>query len=433
MRVLLIGALLCAACQAQERYDLLLVNGTVIDPKNHMNEVRDVAIRDGKIAAVASQIDRSLAHKVVPVDGLYVTPGIVDIHTHIFAGSGLTGAAGDFGSIWPDSHAQKSCVTTMVDAGTSGAKRFPEFQERIASKSITRIFAFLNIVGAGMAGIPEQDSHEMNVDAAVAMARRYPEMIVGFKTAHYTGPEWVAVDRALEAGKKTNLPIMVDFGKFQPSRPFEELVLKKLRPDDIYTHLYLYAVPMLDQDGKLREFLSDARQRGVKFDVGHGMGSFLFRQAVPAVTQGFMADSISSDIHYGNINGPMSDMLNIMSKFLNMGRPLEDVILRATWNPAQEIRKPELGHLSIGAPADIAVIRVDRGNFGFTDVWGARMAGNQRLGCEMTLRDGKFVYDINGRTREDWRKLPKNYGNQKDAATDRIIEKPEPGARPQKQ
>ncbi|HUQ95291.1 MAG TPA: amidohydrolase/deacetylase family metallohydrolase [Bryobacteraceae bacterium] len=404
MRTVLL--LLCASCIfAQASYDLLLKGGTVIDPKNGINGRMDVAIQNGKIAAVQPNIAATQAKKIVDVTGLTVTPGLIDIHVHVFAGGmGQSYSSGRL-SVYPDGHTFKSGVTTVVDAGTSGWRNFPEFKERVIDRARTRVLVLLNIVGAGMGGDVEQNKDDMNAKAAADMARQHPNIIVGFKSAHFAGPEWIAVDNALEAGKMTNLPIMVDFGTFRTERPFEELVTKRLRPGDIYTHTYLAAVPMLDGSKKVRPYLFEARKRGVIFDVGHGGGSFVWKHAVPAMEQGFPPDSISTDLHYTSMNAGMKDMLNVMSKFLNMGMPLADVILRSTWNPAKEIKRLELGNLSVGAGADIAVIRVANGNFGFVDVLGAKMMGKQRLESELTLRDGKVIWDLNGLTREDWRKL----------------------------
>jgi dihydroorotase len=229
--------------------------------------------------------------------------------------------------------------------------------------------------------------------------------VVGIKTAHYQGPEWTAVERAVEAGRLADIPVMVDFGVFRPERPYEELVGSKLRPGDISTHMYVGRVPMLDDSGKVRAFLFEARKRGVIFDVGHGGGSFLFRQAVPAIRQGFLPDSISTDLHTESMNAGMKDMLNVMSKFLNIGVPLDHVVAMATWHPAREIKRTDLGNLSVGAPADVAVLRVEQGRFGFVDSYGGRLQGTQRLACELTVRDGLVVWDTNGITRQDWNRL----------------------------
>jgi dihydroorotase len=291
------------------------------------------------------------------------------------------------------------------------------------------VLAFLNIVGAGMGGVPEQDVKEMDPEQAARMAAKYPETVVGFKTAHYRGPEWVAVDSALKAGAAAKLPIMVDFGTFRPERPFKELILSKLRPGDIYTHTFLAWVPLLDDAGKVQPYMFEARKRGVIFDAGHGGGSFVFRHAAPAIKQGFPPDSISTDLHISSMNGPMKDMSNVVSKFLNMGLPLSDAIRRSTVNPAAQIRRSDIGHLSAGAVADIAVFSLQKGNFGFVDVYGARLRGSQKLTCELTLRDGRVVWDLNGITRDDWDKLG-NYGSQGDPKWDRSIayERAPPGS-----
>jgi dihydroorotase len=367
---------------------------------------------------VEARIDPAKAHKVVNVAGLYVTPGLVDIHVHVYAGTGMRGAySGDL-SVYPDGFTFRSGITTVVDAGSSGWRTFPDFKDRVIDRSRTRVLAMLNIVGKGMGGGKiEQDVSDMDATATADQAKKYTDTVVGIKTAHFGGPEWVAVERAVEAGTQANIPVMVDFGTFRPERPFQDLVTKKLRPGDIYTHTYLGAVPMLDEAGHVNQYLFEARKRGVIFDVGHGGGSLLFRQAVPAVKQGFIPDSISTDLHVGSMNAGMKSMLNVMSKFLNMGMSVDDVIIRSTWHPAREIKREEFGNLSVGAGADVAVLRLEKGNFGFIDTFGARMRGTQKLVCEMTVRDGKVVYDLNGITREDWNKLG-NYTSQGDRRWD---------------
>jgi dihydroorotase len=404
MRVLFFLFLACSA--SAQNYDLLLKGGQVIDPQDRISARRDVAIAGGKIAAVAADIPAAKAHKSVDVSGLVVTPGLVDIHTHVMACSGLRGTLREDQNVWADSHTFRSGVTTVVDAGTTGWRNFEEQKARIIDRSRTRILAMLNIVGRGEAGPePEQDTTDMDPEATARAVKRYAGLVVGIKTAHYFGPEWTAVERAVEAGRIAGVPVMVDYGAFRPERPFQELVLKKLRPGDIYTHTYLAAVPMLDPAGRLLPYLWEARKRGVLFDVGHGGGSFIFRQAAPAIRQGFLPDSISTDLHTESMNAGMKDMLNVMSKLLNLGMSLEDVVLRSTWNPARQISHPELGNLSVGSPADVAVLRVEQGRFGFVDSYGARLPGDRRLACEMTIRGGQVVWDLNGITRENWDKL----------------------------
>lgn len=414
--------LLVSGALAQPQYDLLLTGGHVVDAKNQLSAVRDVAIQNGRIAEVANHIDPAKAAKVVDVSGLYVTPGLVDIHVHVYASTGVKGAYSGDNSVYPDGFTFRSGVTTVADAGSSGWRNFPDFKEHIIDRSHTRVFAFLNIVGQGMGGGKiEQNLDDMDAKATAGQAEKYNGIVVGVKTAHYTGPEWTPVERAVEAGTAANIPVMVDFGEFRPERPYQELVTKKLRPGDISTHMYLDAVPMLDDSGKVQPYLFEARKRGVIFDVGHGAGSFLFRQAVPAVQQGFVPDSISTDLHISSMNAGMKNMLNVMSKFLNIGMALDDVIARSTWNPAREIKHEEVGHLSVGAAADIAVLRLEHGSFGFVDVYGARMRGSQKLVCELTIREGKVVYDLNGITRENWDKLGAKYKAQGDAGWDATL------------
>jgi dihydroorotase len=395
---------------AQQKYDLLLKGGHVIDPKNKISAVRDVAIANGKVAAVAAKIDAAEALKVVDVSGYYVTPGLIDIHVHVFAGTGERGSYAGDNSVYPDGFTFRSGVTTVADAGCAGWRNFEDFKQRIIDRSKTRVLAFINIVGNGMRGGKfEQDLSDMEARPTADMALRHKDLIVGVKTAHYAGPEWTPVEHAVEAGTMANIPVMVDFGINHAERPVSELVTKKLRPGDIYTHVYSGLRNELLESGKVNPGLWEGRKRGVIFDVGHGGGSFLWRVAIPAMKEGFIPDSISTDLHIGSMNAGMKDMLNVMDKFLAMGMSVDDVILRSTWNPAREIKREELGHLSTGAVADIAVLKLEKGSFGFIDMYGARLRGTQKLTCEVTLREGKVVYDLNGITRPDWDKLPKDY------------------------
>ena len=400
----LAGLLSAVPLWAQESYDLVLKGGHVIDPKNKVNGVMDVGIRDHKIAAVAPSIAASADTKIVNVSGLYVTPGLVDIHVHVNAGTAERDSYAGDNSVYPDGFTFRSGVTTVADAGSSGCKSFEDFKQRIIDRAHTRVLAFINIVGAGMRGGKfEQNLADMDVTCAANEARKFPDVIIGIKTAHYAGPEWTPVEHAVQAGTLANIPVMVDFGEFRPERPYEKLVTEKMRPGDISTHMYLDYVPMLDDQGKVRPYLFEARKRGVIFDVGHGGGSFLFRQAVPAIQQGFIPDSISTDLHIGSMNAGMKDMLNVMSKFLNIGIPLQQVIEMSTSHPAHEIKRDELGNLSIGSDADVAVLRLENGKYGFVDTYGARMSGDEKLTAEMTVRHGLIVWDLNGLSRDDWK------------------------------
>lgn len=395
---------------AQTQYDLLLQGGHVIDAKNHLSAVRDVAIKDGKIAAVSEHIDPASALKTVNAGDLYVTPGLVDIHVHVYASTGERNSyAGDNG-VFPDGFTFRTGVTTVADAGSSGYKNFEDFKEHIIDRSKTRVLAFLNIVGAGMRGPKYEDNQaDMEAQPAAEMAKRHEGLIVGIKTAHYSGPEWTPVEHAVEAGTIAHIPVMVDFGANRPERPISVLLTQKLRPGDIYTHCYSGLRNELLPSGEVNPGMWEGRKRGVIFDVGHGGGSFAWRVVVPAIHQGFLPDSISTDLHIGSMNTGMKDMLNLMSKFLALGMSIDNVIAWSTWNPAREIHHEELGNLSVGSPADVSVLRLEHGNFGFTDMYGARMNGNQKFVCELTVRNGKIVYDLNGISRPEWNKLPPNY------------------------
>ncbi len=421
MKRLLSSALLCAGAFAQTKYDLLLQGGHVIDAKNRISAVRDVGIKDGKIAAVAAKLDPKDALKTVNASGLYVTPGLVDIHVHVYTGTGERNSYAGDNSIPPDGFTFRVGVTTVADAGCAGWRNFEDFKDRIIDRSRTRVLALLNIVGNGMRGARfENELPDMDPAPAAAMAKKHKGLIVGIKTAHYTGKDWTPVENAVKAGTEADIPVMVDFGSNHPERPIEDLLTKKLRPGDIYTHCYSGLRRELTEDGKVNPGMIAGRKRGVIFDVGHGGGSFAWRIAVPMTKQGFWPDSISTDLHIGSMNAGMKDMLNVMDKFLALGMSLDDVIARSTWNPAREIKHEELGNLSVGAPADVTVLRVESGKFGFTDMYGARMDGKQRLTAELTLRDGKVVYDLNGLTRPDWTTLPKGYTRAGDAAWDAI-------------
>ena len=405
----LLALSIAAIACAQTDYDFVLKGGHVIDGKNKLSAVRDVAVKDGKIAAIATNIDASRALKAVNVSGLYVTPGLIDIHVHVFPGPVKNSYAnGDWG-LYPDGFTLRVGVTTVADAGSSGWRNFEDFKSRIIDQSKTRVLAFLNIVGAGMGSGPiEQNLNDMEVKPAADVALKYKGVIVGIKSAHFTGPEWTPYENAEEIGRIAHIPVMVDFGSnTRAGRTLYDLLNKFFRPGDIFTHMYGGRRGEQDPETKgPSKAMLDGRKRGVYFDVGHGGGSFVWSCAAPLMKANFLPDSISTDLHHSSMNAGMKDMLNVMDKFLAMGMSLDDVIVRSTWNPAREIQHEELGNFSIGSPADVAVLRVEKGRYGFVDQIGARLDGTQKLVCEMTLRDGKVVYDLNGMTRERWDKLP---------------------------
>jgi dihydroorotase len=399
--VLLAAMALVQGADAQATYDLVLKGGHVVDGKNRISAIRDVAIKGNLIAAVAPNLPASSATRVVDVSGLYVAPGLVDIHVHVFPGERPgTYAGGDLG-LAPDGFTLRSCVTTVADAGSSGWRSFPDFKTRIIDRSRTRVVAFLNIVGVGMReGRLEQNLQDMEVPPTAEMAMRHKGVIIGIKSAHFNGPEWTPYEKAEEVGRLANIPVMVDFGgNVRAGRTLDDLLNKYFRPGDIFTHMYGGVRGEQDETTQgPSQAMIDGRKRGVIFDVGHGGGSFKWSTAIPLMKAGFIPDSISTDLHASSMNAGMKNMLDVMSKFLLMGMSLEEVVLRSTWNPAKEIHLEQLGHLSVGAPADIAVFRVDRGKFGFVDQSSLVVEGTQRLACEATLRDGRVLYDANGVT-----------------------------------
>ncbi|MEX2262631.1 MAG: amidohydrolase/deacetylase family metallohydrolase [Bryobacteraceae bacterium] len=410
MKFLLLLVLLTTAGFAQQ-YDLLLKGGHLIDPRNNLDGLRDIAVRDGRIAAVAANIDASQARRTYNISGLYVTPGLVDLHTHLFATTGIQNAWAGDNSVLPDGFSFRTGTTTMVDAGSSGRRNFETFRHTVIDRARTRVLALINVAGLGMiTDVPEQAIHDFEPEEIAKLARKHKDVVVGVKSAHFQLPGWESVDKAIEAGKLAGIPIMVDFGYFLPERPYWQLVTQRLRPGDMSTHMFRGPVPYVDKEGKLYDYLREARKRGVKFDVGHGGGSFVMRNAVPAIQQGFYPDSISTDLHTGSMNGAMIDMPTTMSKLLAMGMPLKEVIKASTWNPAQQIQRTELGHLSVGAVADVAVWNLMKGDFGFADAAGGGVKGKERLFCELTLNGGRVAWDWNGRGADDFRKLPPTYG-----------------------
>lgn len=275
--------------------DLLLQGGHVFDAKNGISSVMDVAIKDGKIAKVAESISSTDALKTIDVKGLYVTPGLIDIHVHVYSGTGERNSYAGDNSVPPDGFTFGNGVTTVVDAGCAGWRNFDDFKQRIIDRSKTRVLAFLNVVGHGMRGDKyEQDTADMDSDAAAKMALQHREIIVGIKTAHFASPAWTAVEQAVKAASGASIPVMVDFGVDRSERPLYDLLTKKLRAGDIYTHMYS---GLRQEQNPVTLGPSDAfiegRKHGIYFDLGTGNGSFKWSLAIPMVkglSSGFLFD-----------------------------------------------------------------------------------------------------------------------------------------------
>lgn len=392
-------------------YNIVIKGGHIIDPKNNVDEVMDIAIKDGKIAAIAKSIDGSQGTQLVNAKGMFITPGLIDLHVHFFWGQDGSGYMNARAGLPADGFTFPAGVTTVVDAGSPGWKSFELYKKQTIDQSQTRVLAMLNIVSEGMDSRNESDIEHMDPKSTADMAKKYPEHIVGVKLAHFSGRgplahTWIPTDRALEAGRLANIPIMVDFGSANPYLPLDSLFNVKFRPGDMYTHAFggNPEVGLTTQSGresivdistkKVKEYVIRAQKRGVIFDIGFGGSSFLFSQGIPAIKSGFYPNSISTDLHTGSMNNAMKNMPNIMSLFMAMGMPFKEVVKASTWNPAQQIKRPELGNLSVGSEADIALFTLRKGNFGFYARDG-RIAGKNRLETEMTIRAGRIVYNLN--------------------------------------
>lgn len=397
--IALIFALFAAATASSQSIDILIKNGHVIDPKNNIDAIMDVALIGNKISEVAVKISKP-ALKTIDATGLYVVPGLIDIHGHHYFGTEQDKYLSDsYAALPPDGFTFRAGVTSVVDAGGAGWRNFADFKNQAFANSKTRMFAFLNIVGAGMSGgAHEQNLADMDPKLTAMIAKQYPDLIVGIKLAHYMSSEWAPTERAVKAGELAGIPVMIDFGAANPLLSWETLLLEKLRPGDIVTHCYGQTEGRMHvvENGKVQAYATAAQKRGVNFDVGHGGGSFMFEQAIPAIKQGFKPNSISTDLHTGSMNGGMKDMANVMSKLLNIGLSLNEVIACSTWNPAQIIKKKELGHLSVGALADVAILSLDKGTYGFVDVGGSKVVGDKKLTCQFTILNGEVVWDLNG-------------------------------------
>ena len=379
-------------------YDLLIKGGHVIDAANGIDEVMDVGIAGRVVAGVAKDIPVSAGRRVIDASGMFVTPGLIDIHAHTAVFSG---------AMFPEEMCFPYGVTTMVDCGGSGWRNFDQFNDEIIKKSAVRVFALLNIVGKGMDGDVEQDVEDMDAELTAAKIKQRSDIIVGVKIAHFQGKGWESIDRGVEAARLSGTFALVDQNA-KPTRTFEDM-LKRLRPGDGTTHCFGYGKPMIGNDGKVKQHYIDARKRGIKFDVGHGNNSFSFSMAKPALDQGFPPDTISTDMHRSSLHTSRAQMTEVMSKFLAMGMPMAEVVARSTWEPAKWINHTELGTLTPGALADVSILEFQDRPAGLSDSGptGYRiMRAEGRLINQMTIKDGAVQFDYDGMGKDDWDETP---------------------------
>lgn len=369
-------------------YDLVIKNGTVIDPSQVLHARRDVAIAGGRIVAVDEHISDGDTHDVIEADGLLVLPGLVDLHVHVWWGVAHL-------AIEADVHSLSRGATTIVDAGSAGANTMAGFRRYVIDKVDARTLAFLHISGMGQLDqeIGElEDIRWARVDKAVETAKLHPDVIVGVKVRLTEGivgkNDLVALDRAIEAAGYLDKPVMIHIGG--TSHDLEE-ILGRLRPGDIVTHSFTANPPGIITDaGAVLPAALEARARGVNFDVGHGAGSFSFRVAEAALEHGFTPATVSSDVHRYNVRGPVYDLATTLSKFLHLGLSLDEVIRLATSAPASAVgRGDQFGTLRVGVEADVSVMRMEQGKFRFTDASGDVRIGDRLLTPVVTLRAGR--------------------------------------------
>ena len=376
-------------------FDLLFKGGRVIDPANGIDGYFDVGISGTIIGAVEKDIDPSKSLRTIDANGLIVSPGLIDLHAHFW---------GYESSVMPDEICLSTGVTTAVDAGGAGHLTFDDFNEKVISKSKVRIFSLLNISGLGMTGEPEQDIEGMSIEFSLAKILQRSDLIVGLKVAHYLGTGWDPLDRAVEVARNSKTFIMVNQTPIS-SRPMDKMMLEHMEPGDVVTHCYASNKSMIDFADKVHPYFFEARNRGIKFDIGHGAGSFSWRIAQSAIDQGFFPDTISTDLHSSSYLKNHATMPETMNKLLLCGIPIEDIFKMATIEPAKQIGHPELGSLTVSGIADVSVFKLNKGDFGFTDNGssGSRVRkGTLRLDPEITIKGGQVFWDRNGRTKSDW-------------------------------
>ena len=373
-------------------FDLILRGGRVIDPSQKLDAVTDIAFAGGKVAAVGSGLKTDRGTDVRDVSGFIVTPGLIDLHTHVYWGGTSLG-------IDAEEFCRISGVTTAVDTGSAGPGNFAGFRKHVIEPSAVRILAYLHVSHAGIFGFSNRvmvgESEElrlMDPISAVEVADQNRDLIVGIKVRvgrHSSGTSGIVpLEIALEVAQEVGMPVMVHIDHPPPS--YEDVVAR-LRPGDVLTHAFRpFPNSAATAQGTVKRIVLEARERGVLFDIGHGKGSFAFKTARAMLANGFYPDTISSDVHALCINGPAFDQVTTLSKFLCMGMALPDVIAASTVNAAMALRRPELGSLKAGSVGDATVISVREGRFDYVDVVGEHLTGNRKIASEAVVIGGRW-------------------------------------------
>ena len=392
------------AAQSQPIYDYLFKNGHVLDPASGRNGRMDVAVVGEQIVRIGTDLPAQQAKRTVDASGYYLTPGLIDLHAYVNSQAVLR--QGDPRTSWRNVNAEHNAlrhgVTTVVDGGSTGWRNFDSFKTLVIDQSRVRILAFLNIVGSGMLeGVERADPADLEVEQAVQMARRHPQTIVGIRSPHLPGAGREGIERSLRAAGSMDGVALVEYLP-DAGIDYGDLVLQHLRAGDFITHTFGPATPVLGANGVVSDTLTRARARGVLFDLGHGSQGFAFRHAVPAVRAGFLPDTLSTAMDKESLLLPRADMMTTLSKFLNMGVPVQELVARVTAAPARALKRPELGTLREGGIADLAITQIQQGRFGFLDTTHARLRGEQNMRAVLTMRNGRIVWDTEGLSRTDW-------------------------------
>ncbi len=397
--------------QQTAQFDLLIKNGHVIDPANGVDAVMDVAVVGTKIARVAANIDPAQARRVVDATGLHVVPGLIDIHAHVFFGTEKDAYLSNTDTaVQPDTHSFRSGQTTLVDVGGAGWRNFLQFKEQVIDRARTRVLSFINIVGAGMKGGPvEQNLADMDAQADRDAHQQHPGVIVGIKVAHYGGAEWDPVTRAVAAGQETSVPVMVDFGNHTPPLSLEALLLEHLRPGDILTHTYAHVA------GRIAD--RRRRRKGAAVRLGGAQARHHLRRrpwrrqlSLPASGAGVAAGVRSRRDQHRPAHGQHERRHEgHPQRHVEAPEPRHDATRR---HQSQHVEgglgDQAAGSRAVerGAEADIAVFSLRRGTFGFIDSGGGKLQGNQKLECELTIKGGQVVWDLNGISKSMWTESP---------------------------